>query len=55
MDGLPVWIHGPYPAGTNDVTIFRDGLSDLIPAGKLVLGDRGHRGPNEITSIPNEY
>ena len=55
MDGLPIWLNGPYPAGTNDVTIFRDGLSDLIPAGKLVLGDKGYRGPNEITSVPNEY
>ena len=55
MNGIPIWINGPYPAGTNDITIFRDSLIDHIPNDKLILGDKGYRGPNEITSTPNEY
>jgi hypothetical protein len=54
MNGYPIWIYGPLPAGTPDIKIFNEKLLDLIPPGKLVLGDKGYRGP-DCCSIPNEY
>jgi hypothetical protein len=51
MSGLPIWINGPYPAGTPDIVIYKDKLGQLIPADKLVLGDKGYIGPANC-SIP---
>jgi DDE superfamily endonuclease len=47
---------GPYPAGTPDIAIFRNGgLKDMIPGGKKAIADKGYRGEPKI-SIPNpEY
>ena len=38
------WINGPFPAGRSDLAIFREGLKDRIPEGKLALTDNGYRG-----------
>jgi hypothetical protein len=54
MMGQPIWINGPFPAGRPDIKIFNAGLAALIPAGKLVLGDLGYRGPT-VCSVPNEF
>jgi hypothetical protein len=54
MRGLPIWINGPFPAGTPDINIFNDKLAGLVLAGKLVLGDKGYRGP-DICCTPNSY
>ena len=54
MNGLPIWVNGPFPAGLPDIKIFNARLAALIPDGKLVLGDLGYRGP-AVCSVPNEY
>lgn len=55
-DNKLVWMNGPFPAGTPDVSIFRNaGLKALIPAGKRVIADRGYRGENAIISTPNPH
>jgi hypothetical protein len=54
MSGWPIWINGPYPAGTPDIVIFRDKLANRLPAGKLVLADSGYRGP-ENCMLSNAY
>lgn len=40
-----VWINGPFPASTNDLTIFKseNGLIEKIPDGKLVVADEAYR------------
>lgn len=47
-----VWINGPFPAGKNDLSIFRAGLKDRM-AGKLGVGDKGYRGESDLISLPN--
>ncbi|GKY90941.1 hypothetical protein MPSEU_000066900 [Mayamaea pseudoterrestris] len=49
-----VWMNGPFPAGQPDIKIFREqGLKDMIPQGKRVIGDNGYRGEKNIISTPN--
>jgi DDE superfamily endonuclease len=49
-----VWVNGPFPAGQNDMKIFREqGLMDIIPPRKLITGDGGYRGCPDIISTPN--
>jgi hypothetical protein len=44
-----VWLKGPKPASTHDITVFREELKDKVPALKRVIGDNGYRGePNSI-------
>jgi SRSO17 transposase len=52
-----VWINGPFPAGTNDITIYRkpNGLMSKIPAGKHVIGDQGYRGEPGTISTRNRF
>jgi len=46
-----MWMNGPFPASTNDVTIYREhGLKEAIPEGKIVVADRGYRGQAEIAT-----
>ena len=54
MNGRPIWINGPYPAGTPDISIYNEKLAGIIPEGKLVLGDKGYKGP-KTCSIPYSY
>ena len=54
MIGLPIWINRPYPAGHPDIAIYNDQLGQIIPPGKLVIGDKGYQGP-ATCSVPNEY
>lgn len=44
MNGCPIHINGPFPAGTPDNVIFKDKLEHMVPDGKLVLADKGYRG-----------
>jgi hypothetical protein len=39
-----VWIHGPFPAATHDLTIFQYKLKDLLLPFELAMTDRGYRG-----------
>lgn len=48
-----VWINGPFPAATHDVTIYRSALIHLIPAGKKIIGDQGYRGEPNTVSVYN--
>jgi hypothetical protein len=50
-----VHVHGPFPAGVPDLTIFRSpgGLKAKIPDGKLATADRGYRGEAALR-LPNE-
>jgi hypothetical protein len=48
-----IWINGPpFPAGTNDIHIFRKegSLKSKIPAGKRVVGDEGYKGKLQIST-----
>ena len=55
-----VWIAGPYPAGKNDITIFRHKLKETMLNAREFngvdyrgLADRGYRGEPELLSVPN--
>lgn len=50
-----LWMNGSFPAGTNDITVFRKGLKAMIPPGKRVIADGGYAGEPEIISTPNSY
>jgi len=50
-----VWINGPFPAGTHDITVFRGGLKNMIPAGKRAIGDNGYRGEPYVLSVPSSH
>ena len=39
-----VWIAGPFPAATHDLSIFRYRLKDLLSPHELVMTDRGYTG-----------
>jgi len=39
-----VWIHGPFPAATPDISMFRYKLKQMLLPHELVLSDRGYRG-----------
>ena len=48
-----VWVNGPFPAGQNDMKVFRkpDGLMSKIPEGCLAIGDEGYRGePKKVST-----
>lgn len=49
-----VWIAGPYPAATHDITIFHDGLMAMMPEGKRAIGDSGYRGEPDKVSITHD-
>lgn len=48
-----VHINGPYPASTNDTTIFKDGIRKKIPPGRLAVVDNGYKGKDPTMSKPN--
>jgi hypothetical protein len=52
-----VWMNGPFKAGTNDITVFKDhGLKDkLIECGKIAIGDKGYTGHADTVSHFNRF
>jgi len=52
-----VWINGPFPAGQNDMKVFRkpDGLMSKIPADCRAIGDEGYRGEPSKVSTRNQF
>jgi len=48
-----VWIHGPFPAATHDLSIFRYGLKAKLLPHELVLADRGHVGDKKCRTPRN--
>ena len=52
-----VWVNGPFPAGQNDITVFRkpDGLLSKIPPNCRAIGDEGYRGEPSKVSTRNQF
>ena len=52
-----VWIVGPYPAGHNDIMIFKkpNGLMSKIPPGKKVVADEGYIGAKDVVATRNQF
>ena len=51
-----MWINGPFPAGINDITVFREhGLKEKIPNGKKLIADNGYRGEKDRIATPSRY
>lgn len=55
-----VWVAGPYPAGKNDISIFRHKLKQKILDSReasgvnhRAIGDKGYRGEREVLSVPS--
>jgi DDE superfamily endonuclease len=62
FEGRVVSACGPYPAGTNDITIFRHKLKDMILESRVqsgvehrALGDKGYRGERNVVSVPSSH
>lgn len=49
-----IWVNGPFPAGTNDLTIFREELVYRIPIGIKAIVDRGYRS-SELEYVLTSY
>jgi hypothetical protein len=52
-----VWVNGPFPAGQNDMRMFRKpgGLMSKIPDGCRAIGDEGYRGQPNKVSTKNDF
>jgi hypothetical protein len=52
-----VWMNGPFPAGKNDLSMFREGLAAKIPEGMKVIADKGYNARDvvDIISTPNSH
>ena len=48
-----IWMNGPFPAGKNDISIFRSALKGKMSAGQLGVADKGCRGECALLSMPN--
>ena len=50
-------MNGPFPAGTNNVSIFVHGglLEKMRETNKREIADRGYKGYPEILSTPNNH
>ena len=48
--GNIVWIHGPFVASTDDLSMFRFRLRDMLTIGEKVMGDRGYRGDSKVVT-----
>lgn len=55
-----VWVAGPYPAGKNDISIFRHRLKQKMLDTRAKggtpcfgIGDRGYRGEAELLTVPS--
>jgi hypothetical protein len=53
-----VWMNGPFPAGSNDLKVFKkpEGLKAKLRAvGKRAIGDGGYRGHTKEINTPNAH
>jgi hypothetical protein len=48
-----VWMNGPFPVSTHDLTIFCGGLKGMIPPQKRGIADLGYCGEKQILAMPN--
>jgi hypothetical protein len=51
------WVSGPYPAGQNDLRIFKrqNGLMSKIPEGKQVIADEAYASVPNKAATRNEF
>jgi hypothetical protein len=50
-----VWLEGPKPAATHDITMYREKLKGKVPDGKRGIADNGYRGEPNTLSTPNAH
>ena len=59
-----VWINGPFPAGDNDILVFRSKLKAKMLEARansptqtmyIGIGDKGYRGEKSLITIPNSH
>ena len=57
VDNRLLWMKGPYPAGTNDITVFREGglLDELKKRKQKAIGDKGYNGEKKYVSTFNAH
>ena len=57
VDNRLLWIAGPFPAGTNDITVFREGglLDELKRRKQSAIGDKGSNGEPKYVSTFNAH
>ena len=57
VDNRLLWMRGPFPAGTNDITIFREEglLAELKRRKQSAIGDKGYNGEPEYVSTYNAH
>jgi len=57
VDNRLLWMAGPFPAGTNDITVFREkGLrAELIRRKQKAIGDKGYNGEPKYVSTFNAH
>ena len=57
VDNRLLWMRGPFPAGTNDITVFREGglLEQLKARKQSAIGDKGYNGEPEHCSTFNAH
>jgi hypothetical protein len=54
LDGRCMWINGPFICGMHDLTVFRQGLKDVMRGwrGKMLIGDKAYK-PGD--AFPDEF
>jgi len=57
VDNRLLWMRGPFPAGTNDITVFRGrGLrAELKRRQQSAIGDKGYNGGKKYVSTFNAH
>lgn len=50
-----VWIHGPFPAATHDMSIFRYKLKDMLLPFERAMADRGYNGDDKTLTPFHAY
>ena len=55
LDSKIIHFDGPYDAGTGDATIFKNGMMQMMPHGKMMIGDKGfaHKDIAHLVFCPN--
>jgi len=48
------WLHGPTFPGP-DISVFRQHLKNMLPAGKKCVGNDGYKGEPDLISTRNEF
>ena len=50
------WAYGGFPAAVNDLTLAKRGVLSVLPAGELIIADKGYKGePHRIITPIDDY